>query len=177
MTQNHMSQKNSVLSDIASDEKLSRNTLAYFRERVRNERYNYVMTKFREAEALGLTKAKLAHRIDKKPDHLSHLLGSPGNWTSDTETDLLIGICREEPIPSSLPILNRTPRNRTMADGLNVNREYASNTQTITLQIKQNDGNVYSRSPVVKSLSSFIEMRAALGLGAPGKGRSRYVPA
>lgn len=105
------SQKNSVLSQIESDEPLPPGTLAYLSERVRNDYYDYVLARLRDQEKHGLTKAKLARRIGKSPDRISHLLGSPGNWTLDTITELLVGICREELTPQSKPYLGRVTAN------------------------------------------------------------------
>jgi hypothetical protein len=103
---------------VASDEPLSEFNRAYLCERVRNSFYDYVLRKFLEAEAAGLTKAELARRISKGQDRINKLLGSPGNWTIDTAAELLVGIAREELRPASEPILSRPRRNYTMADGL-----------------------------------------------------------
>jgi hypothetical protein len=110
------SQKKSVLSQIESDDIIPAGTMAYLCERARNNFFDYVLAKFRLAEANGLTKAKLARRIGKTPDRVSHLLGSPGNWTIDTGAELLVGICREELIPASEPFIGRKPKNYLPSD-------------------------------------------------------------
>lgn len=69
---------------------------AYFQARFRNRLFDFVLSKFQEQQKRGLTKAILARRIGKRPDVLSSLLGAPGNWTLDTVSDLLVGICAEE---------------------------------------------------------------------------------
>jgi len=78
-------------------------------ERAKNAFYDYVYAKFKAAEANGLTKARLARRLNKKPDQISHLLGAPGNWTISTVVLLLAGICGEEIIPHSTGFVNRPP--------------------------------------------------------------------
>jgi hypothetical protein len=105
------SQKKSVLHEIEGEEAISRGTMAYLCERVRNNFYHYVMSRFREAEAEGLTKAELARRIGKTPDRINHILGAPGNWTLDTATELLVGVCREELTPYSTSYSGRPKRN------------------------------------------------------------------
>lgn len=112
------SQKSSVLSQIESDDPIPAGTMAYLRQRVRNNYFEFVLSKFREAEAGGLTKAKLARRIGKTQDRISHMLGAPGNWTIDTATELLIGICKEELKPDSEPYSGRATRNFCQYDVL-----------------------------------------------------------
>jgi hypothetical protein len=118
------SQTNSVLSQIEDSGPIPSGTLAYLCERVRNNFFHYVMTKFREAESRGLTKAELARRIGKTPDRVSHMLGSPDNWTIDTVTLFLVGICREELQPYSASYLGR-PKRRWAS-----RREQANNRRT-----------------------------------------------
>lgn len=108
-----MSQKISMLSELAGDGKLSPGTLAYLGQRARNNYYNYVMSKFRES---GITKAALARRMGKGQDRINRLLSSPGNWTIDTVAELIAAICAEELIAKSLPILDRPARNHSQAD-------------------------------------------------------------
>ena len=78
------SQTNIITSEIFSDDPLSKGTLAYLEARAKNAFYDYILTKFKEAEQSGLTKAKLARRLGRKPDQISHFLGAPGNWTLGT---------------------------------------------------------------------------------------------
>jgi hypothetical protein len=73
--------------------------------------FDYVHQKLREAEGVGLTRKELANRIGKTPSRLSHILGSPGNWTLDTVSELLIGIASEEIVPQSRKLLGRPPSN------------------------------------------------------------------
>lgn len=85
---------------------------AYFHARVLNNFYQYILSKFLEEERAGrLTKAELARRIERKPEIITRLLGAPGNWGLETATDLLLGICGEELIPASDPLIGRARRN------------------------------------------------------------------
>ena len=109
--------KTAVKDEIAGDEPLSDYALAYLTGRVRNSFYNFVLERFQEAvEREGLSKAKLSKRLGIAPARVTRLLRSPGNWTLDTASTLLVGICREELQPTSHPYLGRTARNFQPAD-------------------------------------------------------------
>lgn len=110
------SQTNTISSEIVSEAPLSAGTLAYLEARAKNAFYDYVLTKFKEAERNGLTRAKLARRLGKGPDQISRLLGTPGNWTLGTVAELLVGISREELLPRSHSFLDRPPRNSQPED-------------------------------------------------------------
>ena len=97
--------KNLHIPSIESGEPIPIRTLTYLRERTRNQLFELVMAKFTEAEARGLTKAKLARRMRRSPNHIVMLLGAPGDWTIDTVSDLLAGISGEELTPSSSKII------------------------------------------------------------------------
>jgi hypothetical protein len=85
---------------------------AYFHARVLNNFYQFVLSKFLEEERAGrLNKAELARRIERKPEVITRLLGAPGNWGLETATDLLLGICGEELVPNSSPLVGRAKRN------------------------------------------------------------------
>lgn len=107
------SQKTVVESAVSSPvtEGLPSGVLAYISARNRGHFFDYVHTKLREAEGRGLTRKVLANRIGKSPTRLSHILGSPGNWTLDTVSILLLGIAAEEVVPNSRPVLGRPRRN------------------------------------------------------------------
>jgi hypothetical protein len=105
------------LSEVASGDRIPPGKLAYFQERTRNNLYDYVVTRFLQQEKeRGLTRAKLARRIGKSPEIITRLLGAPGNWTIDTISDLLLGICAEEWTPSSSSVLHRAQRNFSSND-------------------------------------------------------------
>lgn len=110
------------LPDIASDDAIPHGRLAYLQERTRNQLFELILTKFIEAEAGGLTKAKLARRIHRSPEVITRLLGSPGNWTVSTISDLLAGIADEELAPNSVKIMGHPRRNHTKPDWLSDDR-------------------------------------------------------
>lgn len=113
--------KTPVRSEIAGDEPLSGYALSYLNQRVRNSFYDYVMRRFQEAaKQENLTKAKLARRLGITPSRVTRLLGSPSNWTLDTISELLVGICREELRPCSEPYLGRATRNYQSLDLLSL---------------------------------------------------------
>jgi hypothetical protein len=68
----------------------------YFQERFRGRLFDFIMTRFLAEQANGLTKAKLARRIDKSPEVISRWMGGPNNLTADSVSDLLLGIAGEE---------------------------------------------------------------------------------
>jgi plasmid maintenance system antidote protein VapI len=113
-----ISQAMSFLSEIISGERIPPGKLAFFQARTRNRLYDFVMNKFAEKEAAGLTRAELARRIGKKPEQISRLLGAPGNWTTDTASDLLLGIAGEELNFSSSSLADRRPVNFSARDSL-----------------------------------------------------------
>ena len=106
------------LSGLTGNDPIPHATLAYLRARYQNRLFEYVLSKFREAEKKGLTKAKLARRTHHRPEVITRLLGAPGNWTQDTATDLLIGICAEEIDPASSSLLDKAARNDNLPDWL-----------------------------------------------------------
>lgn len=111
------SQKNTISFEVNSDTPLSSGTLAYLEERAKNNFFDYVYGKFKEAEQdRGLTKADLARRLNKRPDHISRLLGAPGNWTIGTVVALLAAIAKEELIPHSESFIGRPKRNVSSRD-------------------------------------------------------------
>ncbi len=67
--------------------------LAYFRGRLGNKIHELVLTEFAAQEREGKTsRAELARKIRRKPEQITRWLGSPGNWTLDTLSDLLLGM-------------------------------------------------------------------------------------
>ena len=109
--------KTPVKPEICGDEPLSDYALGYLNQRVRNSFYDYVLRRFHDAaERENLTKTKLAKRLGITPSRVTRLLGSPSNWTLDTVSELLVGICREELQPQSEPYLERATRNYSSDD-------------------------------------------------------------
>jgi hypothetical protein len=100
-----------VLSQLAGGDPIPKGMMNFLSARAQNKFFDYVHAKLREAEKAGLKRSDLARRIGKTPSRLSHVLAEPGNWTIDTVTELLIGICNEEIEPASRSVLGRPPRN------------------------------------------------------------------
>jgi hypothetical protein len=75
-------------------ERINVGLLAYMRGRNRGNIYNSVIEEF---ERSGISRAVLASRLGKAPEVISRWLGSPGNWTLDTVSDLFFAISGGEP--------------------------------------------------------------------------------
>ena len=84
------------LSDVLGDGPIPPGKLAYFRARLTNLLHEAVLELFIKAESeKGLTRAELARRIGRKPEQVTRWLGSPGNWTLETLSDLLTAMGHE----------------------------------------------------------------------------------
>jgi hypothetical protein len=88
-----------LLSEVLSGEKIPIGKLAYFRARLTNHLHSLVLEKFLSLKSeSGLTRAELARRIGRKPEQVTRWFGSPGNWTLETVSDLLMGMgCELDP--------------------------------------------------------------------------------
>lgn len=87
----------SIMSEIANGEVIPEGKLAYFRERQRNRLYDFIVSRFLEKErSEGLTKADIARRLNRRPEQITRWLTTPGNWTIDTISDLMLAICKGE---------------------------------------------------------------------------------
>lgn len=80
--------------------------LGYMRQRNRGRVYSAVIDEFDKS---GITQTDLAARLGKGTDQISRWLGSPGNWTLDTVSDLFFAISGGEPVynvqrPLELPV-------------------------------------------------------------------------
>jgi hypothetical protein len=82
-------------------------TRVYFQERFRGRIFEFLVNRFVRAQEKGLTKAKLARRIGKPPEVINRWLGAPSNMTSDSISDLLLGISGEEMEMTARGVLNR----------------------------------------------------------------------
>ena len=91
------SQKPALLSEVHDwKAKIPREKLFYFRARLRQRFYAYLLTKFTQVENdEGLKKSALARRIGKRNEQITRLLGGPNNLELDTISDLLIGMKAE----------------------------------------------------------------------------------
>lgn len=113
-----ISAKISLKSEIEGDGPLSAGTLGYLCARNRDAYFDFIHQKLAEAESRGVKRSDIAARIGKSPTRLSHLLGAPGNWTLDTIAELLVAICREEPVAASRPILREKLTNSSPSSAL-----------------------------------------------------------
>lgn len=92
-------QTSSLNDIIESSTEISVGHRSYFQERLRLRLYEAVIKEFiKEKEAHGLTQKALARRLNKRPEQINRWLSSPGNWTIDTVSDLLLGISASEPV-------------------------------------------------------------------------------
>lgn len=101
-------QQTFTLSKPTGDDAIPVGTLGYFRARNKRGAYGIVLKEFKES---GLSQIDLARRLRKAPEVVCRLLGSPGNWTLDTLSDLLFAISGGEPqyhvrYPLDLPARN-----------------------------------------------------------------------
>jgi hypothetical protein len=115
------SQTTSFLFEVAEGQPIPLHKLAYFRERQRNRAYDLIIGKFLELEKNGLlTRAELARRIGRAPEQVTRWIGTPGNWTLDTMSDLMLAMGAELAF-SELPLLGRADRNFSQPNWLSTN--------------------------------------------------------
>lgn len=110
-----------LLSEILEGGKLSNATLGYFRQRLRNRLHQFILREFIARQREGLTQADVARILGRRPEQIHRWLGSPGNWTSDTVSDLLLAISKAELQPSAHKIAERPVRNHRFPDWINSN--------------------------------------------------------
>lgn len=67
----------------------------------------------REFQRSGISQADLAERMGKGADRVCRLLGSPGNWTLDTVSDLLFAMSGAEINYDVAHPLDKPVRNQT----------------------------------------------------------------
>lgn len=83
----------SFLSDVLNADRIPVGKLAYFRGRLINRIHALVIEEFdRLSKAGKINKAQLAKRIGREPAQVTRWLGSPGNWTIETLSDLLLAM-------------------------------------------------------------------------------------
>jgi hypothetical protein len=104
--------QNPFLSEILSGQFIPSGKRAYFQERLRNRIYSLILEEFvHKNEVENLTQKTLANRIGKGPDQINRWLSSPGNWTIDTISDILLGISGSELTLSITKIADQLPIN------------------------------------------------------------------
>lgn len=86
------SQTPDLFDEIIHGEPIPVAKLSYFRTRLRLQLHDLVVRRFQQQETMK--KADLARRIHRAPEAINRLLGSPGNWTLDTVSDLMVGMGR-----------------------------------------------------------------------------------
>jgi hypothetical protein len=77
------------LSEPIGIARISAGTLGYVCARNRQRQYDLVIGEFKKS---SLTQAELARRLGKSPEVISRLLARPGNWESNTFSELLFAI-------------------------------------------------------------------------------------
>jgi hypothetical protein len=81
-----------------SNEKIPLHTRVFFQERLKLRLFNMIVQLLldKQKEDPSFTKKVLAKRIDRTPAQVTRWLSSPGNWTIDTISDLLLAIDTSE---------------------------------------------------------------------------------
>jgi hypothetical protein len=136
------------LSEPAGAERVSEGTLAYFRARNRRRLYQLVVDEF---ERSGLSQADLARRLGKGTDLVCRWLGSPGNWTADTVSDLLFATSSAEPTYSLRYPLASSAATPKLSDSSTAGGEGA---KTIGGAAQSTTSNVSATSSVIVPLIS-----------------------
>jgi hypothetical protein len=73
-------------------------TLEFFRNRLRIQLFELVVSEYVKQARTGFTKRDLARRINRRPEQVTRWLATPGNWTLETISDLLLAISETEPM-------------------------------------------------------------------------------
>lgn len=91
------SRTKSFLAEIVNGDPIPADKLAYFRARLQDRIYDLVVSEYLQKDAVQkVTRIELAKRIGKDPAQITRYLSSPGNWTLETISDLLLGISAAE---------------------------------------------------------------------------------
>lgn len=75
-----------------TSQQISAGTQSYFRARLGNRLHEAVIDRFAALQKIGFTHEELARRIGRDPGQVRRWLGSPGGWTIDIASDLLLGM-------------------------------------------------------------------------------------
>lgn len=122
--------KTFMLSKPEGCEQVPLGTFGYFRARNKGRVYDLVLNEFIKS---GLTQADLARRMGKGKDIVCRLLGTPGNWTLNTVSDLLFAIGGGEAKYSMAYPLDEHARNFGTMELLNTERQTKDTADTITV--------------------------------------------
>ena len=75
------------------DEVVPEKAVWFFRRNLQNVLYDVVIREFRRLEDAGeINKLRLANRLRREPSQITRWLCSPGNWTLNTISDLMVGM-------------------------------------------------------------------------------------
>ena len=89
------------LAPILNGEPIPKETLVYFRTRLRLRLQEFILREFTRKQARArkeggqFTRADLARRIHRRPELVTRWLGGACNLTADTVSDLLLGMAAE----------------------------------------------------------------------------------
>lgn len=138
----------------------------YFQRRFRGRFFDFIRTKFDSEQTNGLTQAKLARRLGKKPDVINRWLSSPSNLTLDSISDLMIGISAEEVELDGRSLLNRPRSNYHHLDEFNPDDEKLRNATIRSDQINQDNrppvlGSPRESNPASDSDDSYLKQLVA----------------
>lgn len=138
----------SFLSEVLSSEPIPLGKLAYFRGRLRNRLYEFILTEFmKRQDKEKLAKADLARRIGRRPEQVSRWLGAPGNWTLDTVSDLMLAM-GTEPEFSASSLVERRPRNFAAPEWLAAEFDWVAQQQKRAEQREPEPRQPGARSPL-----------------------------
>jgi transcriptional regulator with XRE-family HTH domain len=90
-------------------ERIPQATFSYFKTRNKLRLFDVVKKEFKKS---GLSQAELAIRMGKGKDRICKLLAAPGNWTSDTASEILFAISGSELVYSIGYPFERPTRNQ-----------------------------------------------------------------
>jgi hypothetical protein len=110
--------------------------LWYFQGRNRLHLYSLVVSEFKKS---GISQADLARRLGKKPDRVCKMLAAPGNWTSNTASDLLFAISGAEIQYSVSYPLDNAPRNATRPEWLDAPQIQSLSGTSIKVSVPTSD--------------------------------------
>jgi hypothetical protein len=100
-----ISPRRSALSEHTA-EPIPLGTLGYIRARAKRAMFSLLIEEFKKS---GISKARLARRLNMDPALVSRLLGTPANWRFETICDLLFGISGAVPRPEvTYPLSKRS---------------------------------------------------------------------
>lgn len=143
-------QTNSTLCDPINGERVPIGTLAYFEARNRHSVYELVMG---ELDRKNISQAELGRRLNKDPGQISRMLGTPGNWTLNTVSNLLFAISGAEPRYSLGYPLKEPARNYRRP-------AYLESTATVSKGVANNTLQAYdATSPVFEPSTSSTVVR------------------